>query len=166
VVVLDGSRHSFDVNWRPSVGSLNGVLSFADKDQAIKLANDTANWTAFRAADAGFASATSILDAFLAVDTRLDSVVTTAAAAAKKSESMPSPAAANTAVSVTGPGAFAAAELTRDNSLGFFNGQLLRSGSAANVTAAAADYSLDGGYSAMKFSFAVEAGDVVVIQKI
>jgi hypothetical protein len=144
----------------------NGVLSFADKDQAIKLANDTANWTAFRAADAGFSSATSILDAFLAVDARLDSVVTTAAAAAKKSESMPAPAAANTAVSVTGPGAFAAAELTKDNSLVFFNGQLLRSGSASAVAAAQADYSLDGGYSAMKFSFAVEDADVVVIQKI
>jgi len=149
-----------------TLSASNGVLSFADKDQAIKLANDTANWTAFRAADAGFSSATSILDAFLAVDARLDSVVTTAAAAAKKSESMPAPAAANTAVSVTGPGAFAAAELTKDNSLVFFNGQLLRSGSASAVAAAQADYSLDGGYSAMKFSFAVEDADVVVIQKI
>ena len=92
--------------------------------------------------------------------------MTTAAAAAKKSESMPSPAAANTAVSVTGPGAFTAAELTKDNSLVFFNGQLLRSGSDGAIAAAQADYSLDGGYSAMKFSFAVESGDVVVIQKI
>jgi hypothetical protein len=149
-----------------TLSASNGVLAFADQTQSIKLANNAANWTAFRAADAGFSSATSILDAFLAVDARLDSVVTTAAAAAKKSESTPAPAAADTAVSVTGPGAFAAAELTRDNSLVFFNGQLLRSGSAANVTAAAADYSLDGGYSTMKFSFAVEAGDVVVIQKI
>ena len=48
----------------------------------------------------------------------------------------------------------------------YFNGQLLRSGSAAQVTSVAADYSLDAGYSAMKFSFAVEAGDVVVIQKV
>ena len=149
-----------------TLSASNGVLAFADKDQSIKLANDTANWTAFRAADAGFGSATSILDAFLAVDARLDSVVTTAAAAAKKSESMPSPAAANTAVSVTGPGAFTAAELTKDNSLVFFNGQLLRSGSDGAIAAAQADYSLDGGYSAMKFSFAVESGDVVVIQKI
>jgi hypothetical protein len=149
-----------------TLSASNGVLAFADKNESIRLANDAANWTAFRAADAAFSSATSILDAFLAVDARLDSVVTTAAAAAKKSESTPAPAAADTAVSVTGPGAFAAAELTRDNSLVFFNGQLLRSGSAANVTAAAADYSLDGGYSSMRFSFAVEAGDVVVIQKI
>ena len=143
-----------------------GTLTFADKDQALKLANSTANWTDFRGAHAGYASATSILDAFLAVDARLDSVVTTAAAAAKKSESMPAPAAANTAVSVTGPGAFTAAELTVDNSMVFFNGQLLRSGSASAIAAAQADYSLDAGYSAMKFSFAVESGDVVVIQKV
>jgi cytoskeletal protein CcmA (bactofilin family) len=149
-----------------TLSASNGTLTFADKDQALKLANSTANWTDFRAAHAGFAAATSILDAFLSVDARLDSVVTTAAAAAKKSESMPSPAAANTAVSVTGPGAFTAAELTVDNSMVFFNGQLLRSGSASAIAAAQADYSLDGGYSAMKFSFAVEAGDVVVIQKI
>jgi len=149
-----------------ALSASNGTLTFADKDQALKLSNDTANWTDFRAAHAGYSSATSILDAFLAVDARLDSVVTTAAAAAKKSESMPAPAAANTAVSVTGPGAFTAAELTVDNSMVFFNGQLIRSGSASAIAAAGADYSLDGGYSAMKFSFAVEAGDVVVIQKI
>ena len=143
-----------------------GVLTFADQTQALKLANNAANWTAFRAADAGFNSATSFLDCFIAIDGRLDTIASTAAAAAKKSVSTPSAAAADTNVAVSGPGSFTFAELTIDNSMVYFNGQLLRSGSAAQVTAATADYSLDGGYSSMKFSFAVEAGDVVVIQKI
>lgn len=143
-----------------------GVLNFADQTQALKLANNSANWTAFRAADAGFNSATSFLDCFIAIDGRLDAIASTAATAAKKSVSTPAAASADTSVVVTGPGSFTVAQLTMDNSMVYFNGQLLRSGSAAQVTAVTADYSLDGGYSAMKFSFAVEAGDVVVIQKI
>lgn len=142
-----------------------GVLTFADQTADLKLANDASNWTAFRAADAGYSAATSFLDCFIAIDTRFDAIAT---AAAKKSVTSAAVAvAAEAAFTVSGPGAFSAAQLTVDNSMVYFNGQLLRSGSVANLAApAAADYSLDGGYSSMKFSFAVEIGDAIVIQKI
>ena len=140
-----------------------GVLTFADQTQSLKLSDDAAQWGTFRAADAAYGSATSFLGCFIAIDSRFDAI---AAASAKKSVSTPSAAAADTNVAVSGPGGFTTAQLTIDNSMVYFNGQLLRSGSAAQVTSVAADYSLDGGYSAMKFSFAVEAGDVVVIQKV
>ena len=140
-----------------------GVLTFADQTQSLKLSDDAAQWGTFRAADAAYGSATSLLGCFIAIDSRFDAI---AAASAKKSVSTPSAAAADTNVAVSGPGSFTTAQLTVDNSMVYFNGQLLRSGSAAQVTSVAADYSLDGGYSAMKFSFAVEAGDVVVIQKV
>ena len=140
-----------------------GVLTFADQTQSLKLSDDAAQWGTFRAADAAYGSATSFLGCFIAIDSRFDAI---AAASAKKSVSTPSAAAADTNVAVSGPGSFTTAQLTVDNSMVYFNGQLLRSGSAAQVTAVEADYSLDGGYSAMKFSFAVEAGDVVVIQKV
>ena len=140
-----------------------GVLTFADQTQSLKLSDDAAQWGTFRAADAAYGSATSFLGCFIAIDSRFDAI---AAASAKKSVSTPSAAAADTNVAVSAPGSFTAAQLTVDNSMVYFNGQLLRSGSAAQVTSVAADYSLDGGYSAMKFSFAVEAGDVVVIQKV
>jgi len=143
-----------------------GVLTFADQTQSIKLANNASNWTDFRAADAAYGTATSLLDCFIAVDSRLDALAAASAAAAKKSVSTPGAAAANTPVVVSGPSGFAAAALTIDNSMVFFNGQLLRSGSGADVAAVSADYSLDGGYSSMKFSFAVEAGDAIVIQKV
>jgi hypothetical protein len=140
-----------------------GVLAFADQTSSLKLANDAANWTAFRGADTAYGSATSFLDCFIAIDTRFDAI---AAGSAKKSVSAPAAAAAGANVTVSGPGSFTAAQLTMDNSMVYFNGQLLRSGSAAQVAAVEADYSLDAGYSAMKFSFAVESGDVVVIQKV
>jgi len=140
-----------------------GVLTFADQTQSIKLSDDAAQWGTFRAADAAYGSATSLLGCFIAIDSRFDAI---ASASAKKSVSAPAAAAAGANVTVSGPGSFTAAQLTLDNSMVYFNGQLLRSGSAAQVTAVEADYSLDAGYSAMKFSFAVEAGDVVVIQKV
>jgi hypothetical protein len=142
-----------------------GVLTLADQTAGLKLANDASNWTAFRAADTGYNTATSFLDCFIAIDTRFDAIAT---AAAKKSITSAAVAvAAEAAFTVSGPGAFSAAQLTVDNSMVYFNGQLLRSGSVANLAApAAADYSLDGGYSSMKFSFAVEIGDAIVIQKI
>jgi len=140
-----------------------GVLSFADQTQSIKLSDDATQWGTFRAADAAYGSATSLLGCFIAIDSRFDAI---ASASAKKSVSAPAAAAAGANVTVSGPGSFTAAQLTLDNSMVYFNGQLLRSGSAAQVTAVEADYSLDAGYSAMKFSFAVEAGDVVVIQKV
>jgi hypothetical protein len=142
-----------------------GVLTLADQTEGLKLANDASNWTAFRAADTGYNTATSFLDCFIAIDTRFDAIAT---AAAKKSITSAAVAvAAEAAFTVSGPGAFSAAQLTVDNSMVYFNGQLLRSGSVADLAApAAADYSLDGGYSSMKFSFAVEIGDAIVIQKI
>lgn len=146
-----------------TLSASNGTLSFADKTESLKLADDAAQWTSFRAADTAYGTATSFLGCFIAIDTRFDAI---AAGSAKKSVSAPAAAAAGANVTVSGPGSFTAAQLTMDNSMVYFNGQLLRSGSAAQVTAVEADYSLDAGYSAMKFSFAVEAGDVVVIQKV
>ena len=146
-----------------TLSASNGVLAFADKTESLKLADDAAQWGTFRAADTAYGSATSLLGCFIAIDTRFDAI---AAGSAKKSVSAPAAAAAGANVTVSGPGSFTAAQLTMDNSMVYFNGQLLRSGSAAQVAAVEADYSLDAGYSAMKFSFAVEAGDVVVIQKV
>jgi len=143
-----------------------GVLAFADRTESIKLSDDAAQWGSFRAADAAYGSATSLLGCFIAIDSRLDTLAAASAAAAKKSVSTPGAAATNTPVVVSGVSGFAAAALTIDNSMVFFNGQLLRSGSGADVAAVSADYSLDGGYSSMKFSFAVEAGDAIVIQKV
>lgn len=78
--------------------------------------------------------------------------------------------AAETAVDIsagTGMGDMNFAALTKDNSMVFFNGQLLRSGSVANLAApASADYSFDGGAAAVKFAFAVEIGDQLVVQKL
>jgi len=59
------------------------------------------------------------------------------------------------------------AGLTKDNSMVFFNGQMLRSGSVADLAApATADYSFDGGKASVKFAFAVETGDQLVVQKL
>lgn len=78
--------------------------------------------------------------------------------------------AAETAVDVTAGSGMADlnfAGLTKDNSMVFFNGQMLRSGSVADLAApASADYSFDGGKAGVKFAFAVETGDQLVVQKL
>lgn len=78
--------------------------------------------------------------------------------------------AAETAVDVSagaGMADMSFAGLTKDNSMVFFNGQMLRSGSVAELASpASADYSFDGGAAAVKFAFAVEIGDQLVVQKL
>ena len=78
--------------------------------------------------------------------------------------------AAETAVNVTAGSGMADlnfAGLTKDNSMVFFNGQMLRSGSVADLAVpASADYSFDGGKAGVKFAFAVEIGDQLVVQKL
>jgi hypothetical protein len=124
----------------------------------LKLAN-SGEWATFAAA---YPSVDSILGAF--------NTIAAGGGAEKGFFVAASAVAAETAVDVSagaGMADMSFAGLTKDNSMVFFNGQLLRSGSVANLASpASADYSFDGGAAAAKFAFAVEIGDQLVVQKL
>lgn len=141
-----------------------GFVSFDDAYRGAQLLNGSFN-KGIKLANSGewatFASNFPAKDSLLGALNALSSAA--AGSAAKNVATAGSGIAAATdlvtALPIVIPAGYSAA-----NSMAFVNGQLLKSGSQANVTGATADYSFDGG--AFKLSFALEAGDVVTIQKI
>jgi len=132
--------------------------SLAGYVKGIKLAN-AGEWATF---SGSYAGVDSILGAF--------NRIAEGGGAEKAFFVATGSVAAETAVNVsagTGMADLTFSGLTVDNSMVFFNGQLLRSGSVAALAApASADYSFDGGKAGVKFSFAIESGDQLVVQKL
>lgn len=143
--------------------AFRGATLLNSSTPGLKLAN-SGEWAAF-AADPHFSSIDSILGAFGAVGAALTDLEAGGGAEKVVVDMSAVAADANAWSQVSAAwGAFSVA-LTEDNSMFFFNGQLLRSGSAAEVASASRDYYTDGS-ATLKFAFAVEAGDVLAIQKI
>ncbi len=140
--------------------TFRGATELSSGLAGIKLAN-SGEWSTFASAYAG-------VDSLLGAFNRI-----AAGGGAEKGyyEHTTSTVSADTAIDISaapGMSDMSFAGLTKDNSMVFFNGQLLRSGSVAQLTSSpvAADYSFDGGASAVKFAFAVEQGDQLVVQKL
>ena len=138
--------------------AFRGAQLLNSATSGLKLAN-SGEWATFATA---YPTVDSILGAFNAI---------AAGGGAEKAFFVAGAgAAAEAAVDVTAGSGMADlnfAGLTKDNSMVFFNGQMLRSGSVADLAApATADYSFDGGKASVKFAFAVETGDQLVVQKL
>lgn len=144
----------FDDEWR-------GGTTTAGSTAGIKLSSAGADWTTF---NSNFPSSNSILGA-------LNTVAGSTSNPRKLTYNISASYSSGTNVPVNlglfaGGTTFTSTVMTDKNALVFYNGQLIGSGSTANVTAlpAIADYSVDAGLGSFKFGFPVSPGDVVVVK--
>lgn len=150
-------------SWMQFDDAHRGATELSAGLKGIKLAN-SGEWAAF-AAKSHFAGIDSLLGTFNAISAELTNLA--AGGASKKLRKGLSATNAMVAINIsadaTGAGLPA---VGYSNSLVFLNGQLLNSGSVGQVAGGTHDYTLDDGYTGLKFSFAVETGDQLVIQKL
>lgn len=144
----------FEDKWR-------GGTLLAGSTAGIKLSTSAGEWTSF---NTNFSTQNSILGA-------LNQVAANTSNPRKLTYNISASYASGTSVPVNlgsfGAGTtFDATALNDKNALVFYNGQLLGSGSTANVQAnpATADYSVDAGLNNFRFGFPVSNGDVVVVK--
>lgn len=143
-----------DDKWRGATTTSGGTAG-------IKLSNASTEWTTF---NSNFGSQNSILGA-------LNQIGSNTSNPRKLTYNISASYASGTSVPVNlglfaGGTSFDAAAMTDKNALVFYNGQLLGSGSTAQVQAlpAQADYSVNAGLNNFRFGFPVSAGDIVVIK--